>query len=182
MSGIAMPDWLAKRARLTPQRIGLEAGGEQYTFAQMHRNVAEVAALLAERGVGRGDRVALLLPNGTHFVWTVHALARLGAVSVPSAAPGGTRDGGTDSGSRRVAPGLPSSLAQRAADLRATRVPILCVGESTHAASYCDTVRAGPHAHHHLHVGHHGRPKEPCSLSQSWWSAVGSVLNLACRG
>lgn len=181
-----MPDWLAKRARLTPQRIGLEAGGEQYTFAQMHRNVAEVAALLAERGVGRGDRVALLLPNGTHFVWTVHALARLGAVSVPLnlrlAAPEMAAQIQEADVSLLV---YHSSLAQRAADLaHATRVPILCVDkESTHAPPPTATPFELDRPHTIIFTsGTTGRPKGAMlTFGNHWWSAVGSVLNLGLR-
>ncbi len=45
--------------------------------------VARAAAGLAARGVGRGDRVAMLLGNGSVFPVVLFAVLRLGAIAVP---------------------------------------------------------------------------------------------------
>lgn len=42
-----------------------------------------IATLLARLGIGAGDHVAILLPNGVSFVATKFAIARIGAVAVP---------------------------------------------------------------------------------------------------
>lgn len=53
------------------------------TYAELDHEVRSVAAGLAARGVGPGDRVAMLLGNGVPFVVVTYAAAFLGAVTVP---------------------------------------------------------------------------------------------------
>lgn len=57
--------------------------GESLTFSQLWQRVTEAAHGLHKLGVGRGDRVAVQLPNGWHYPAIWLALARLGAVHVP---------------------------------------------------------------------------------------------------
>ncbi|HST17552.1 MAG TPA: AMP-binding protein [Gaiellaceae bacterium] len=52
-------------------------------YAELERRSGGVAAELNGRGVGAGDRVALLLPNGPAFVASLFAVWSLGAVAVP---------------------------------------------------------------------------------------------------
>jgi carnitine-CoA ligase len=63
-----------------------EPGGEgitgTWTYATFAREVGEVAAGLAARGVGRGDAVMLLLENAPAFLLCWFACARLGAVAI----------------------------------------------------------------------------------------------------
>lgn len=58
-------------------------GDLRLTWAALQQEVARVAAGLARRGIGRGDRVALLLGNRKEFVISWLAAARLGAIVVP---------------------------------------------------------------------------------------------------
>lgn len=53
------------------------------TFAGMELHTNRVARALAELGVGRGDRVVLMLPNRPELVASWFASAKLGAVEVP---------------------------------------------------------------------------------------------------
>jgi O-succinylbenzoic acid--CoA ligase len=53
------------------------------TWRQLSAQVDALAAGLAQHGIGRGDRVALLLGNRIEFVVATFALARLAAVVVP---------------------------------------------------------------------------------------------------
>src|SRR3989304_4230622 len=50
---------------------------------ELSRQARRLAGGLARLGVGRGDRVATLLPNGIPFCLAVFAAAELGAVLVP---------------------------------------------------------------------------------------------------
>ncbi|MFC5139726.1 class I adenylate-forming enzyme family protein [Actinomycetospora rhizophila] len=61
----------------------VEVGGERVTYAQLWERAARVAGGLVLQGVGRGDRVASLLPAGLD--WVVGFLGTLlaGAVAVP---------------------------------------------------------------------------------------------------
>ena len=66
-----------------PDKEALICDDTRWTYAQFDQEVGRVAAGLAARGVGRGDRVAMLLGNGAPFVVMSYAAARLGAVTVP---------------------------------------------------------------------------------------------------
>ena len=69
--------------RAHPDRAALVFGGEQRTHAELHDRAARLATVLADGGVRRGDRVAMLLHNGFEFAETLLACHLLGAVGVP---------------------------------------------------------------------------------------------------
>lgn len=84
-----VPDLLAERIERTPEKVALvferhDGDVRQYTFAELGDLSARVAAGFAALGVREGDKVAMHLPNCPEFVITFFALARLGAVGVPS--------------------------------------------------------------------------------------------------
>ena len=54
-----------------------------FTYAEIERRSNGAEALLRERGVDPGDRVALMLPNGPAFVAAALGAWRLGAIIVP---------------------------------------------------------------------------------------------------
>jgi crotonobetaine/carnitine-CoA ligase len=74
---------LRAAAAEAPHRTFLRMPGVEWTFAEVDRRVDALACALAQRGVARGDRVSLMLPNGPEFVVIWFALARLGAVTAP---------------------------------------------------------------------------------------------------
>jgi len=59
------------------------ADGLTLSYTQLAERADQAARRLAARGVGAGDRVAVLLPPGVEFAAVLHALPRLGAVLVP---------------------------------------------------------------------------------------------------
>ena len=76
---------LTKRAILDP---GVEAlvdiGADvRYTFAELDERANRSAHVLSELGLSKGDRIAVLLPNGHHFVEIFYAAARAGLIVVP---------------------------------------------------------------------------------------------------
>jgi o-succinylbenzoate---CoA ligase len=71
--------WLARAARTRPDREAVNG----VTYAQLRDRAAAGAGALAQRGVGRGDRVAIALEPGVEFVVALHASWGLGAVVVP---------------------------------------------------------------------------------------------------
>ena len=76
--------WLAKRAFLTPMREGYVGDdGSRLTFAELNARCNQVANAFAAAGVGKGERVGLLLMNGAEFLEAYFALAKIGAVVVP---------------------------------------------------------------------------------------------------
>ncbi|GAA3873031.1 hypothetical protein GCM10022243_42710 [Saccharothrix violaceirubra] len=58
-------------------------GDDVHTFEDVHRGAARFAAGFAARGLARGGRVLLALPDGIDAVWAFLGAARLGAVAVP---------------------------------------------------------------------------------------------------
>jgi O-succinylbenzoic acid--CoA ligase len=76
-------DWLAARARTTPQNTAVIVGDQTYSYSQLDRLVDELCQELVALGIEPGSRVATLLPANLAHVALVHALARLGAVLVP---------------------------------------------------------------------------------------------------
>jgi fatty-acyl-CoA synthase len=83
-----MPDyglgsWPARRARISPADIALSQGARAVSYAELAARVGRLAAALAERGVGKGDRVAYLGFNDIATFEVFFAAARLGAIFVP---------------------------------------------------------------------------------------------------
>lgn len=76
---------LANRARRDPNLEGLVdvAAGQRFTYAEANARVNKCASMLASICVQPGDRVALLLMNGTPFFEAYFACAKIGAVAVP---------------------------------------------------------------------------------------------------
>lgn len=73
-------------AHETPQApavIDLNGARRQWTFAQVERAAACLASVLAARGIGQGDRVALYLAQSVEVVIAHVALWKLGAISLP---------------------------------------------------------------------------------------------------
>lgn len=73
------------RARLarSPAAEAIVAGGTRLSYEALDRLVAHMAGNLADRGIARGERVALLLGNCPEFLVALLACARLGAVAMP---------------------------------------------------------------------------------------------------
>ena len=80
-----LPDLIAKRAELSPDAVALEevASGRTVTYADLDAAAARAAALMASKGVGEGDRVAILCRNRIAFFELLFGCAKLGAVLVP---------------------------------------------------------------------------------------------------
>ena len=76
----ALVDTMAERFG---RREALVFEDQRYTFAEVRERVDEVARGLIELGVKPGDHVALWLLNCPEWIFTMFALARIGAVQVP---------------------------------------------------------------------------------------------------
>ncbi|HEX2193073.1 MAG TPA: AMP-binding protein [Acidimicrobiales bacterium] len=64
-------------------RAAYLVGDRVFTHGDVHDGAARTATLLARAGVGRGDRVLLVVPDGIEFVWAFLGGVRLGAIVVP---------------------------------------------------------------------------------------------------
>ncbi len=71
--------WLPRAAAKAPQAIAVN----NLSYGQLLVDAQRAARQLSALGVVAGDRVAIVLPAGTDFVVTFHAVLLLGAVAVP---------------------------------------------------------------------------------------------------
>ncbi|MEF8916052.1 AMP-binding protein, partial [Natronomonas sp.] len=77
-------DFLDRAVDIYDDVTGIVAhDGTEYTYAEFNDRVNQLAHVLAERGIAKGDRVALLAPNTHYFIETLYATNTLGAVFVP---------------------------------------------------------------------------------------------------
>lgn len=70
-------------ARLRPDAVALIEGDRSVTYAALDRLVSGCARALAARGIGAGDRVVIVLPNGIEWVVAYQGAVRAGAIPVP---------------------------------------------------------------------------------------------------
>ena len=78
-----LADIVRRSAARYPERTAIACGATTWTYAEFERVCTRLAAGLAARGIGHGDRVAVLARNSHAFAALRFALAQLGAVLVP---------------------------------------------------------------------------------------------------
>jgi long-chain acyl-CoA synthetase len=114
---LALASILAESAARYPDRSAVVFGGVHTTYAELWEQARRYAAALAARGIGPGDRVALMAPNIPDFPRAYYGISALGAVVVPVHAlltPGEVAFVLRDSGSLLLicaGPLLPSGIA-----------------------------------------------------------------------
>lgn len=130
-----------------PDREALVCGERRLSYRELDEEAGRIAAGLAARGIGKGDRVALLIGNRIEFVTTIFAAARLGAIWVPlnvrDPRPGIAHMLNNSEASLVIAD---AELAERippAADAPALRHRII-VGEGRDGFESYDALRADP--------------------------------------
>lgn len=70
-------------AQENPSKRVIFIDDNHYSYGQFLESVDRAARALELVGVGKGDKVALICPNGIEFVQSVFAVSKLGAVTVP---------------------------------------------------------------------------------------------------
>ncbi len=71
---------LGQRARLHPGRLAVVDGERRLTFGAFNRRVNRLAHALRDKGIGRGDRVAILSENRAEYLELLFAAGKLGAI------------------------------------------------------------------------------------------------------
>jgi acyl-CoA synthetase (AMP-forming)/AMP-acid ligase II len=74
---------LGRASRYYPKLAALSLRGTNLSFRELNDRVGGLAAALARHGFKRGDRLAILLPNGPEYVELVYACSWLGVIAVP---------------------------------------------------------------------------------------------------
>ena len=75
-------DLLERWVRQTPDALAAVDGSQRISYAALAARVDAYAKALVAKGVGRGDRVAMLTPPGVDFWVALHATASIGAIWV----------------------------------------------------------------------------------------------------
>ena len=81
--GMTPSDQLARHARKIPDAWAVRFDGSGRTYRELDERVSRLASALRERGVGVGDRVAILGLNSVEVIEAFLASVRLGAIGVP---------------------------------------------------------------------------------------------------
>lgn len=73
-----LQQWAAR----TPSKPAFLFEGRTVTYAQLEADASQLAHALRARGIGRGDRVAIYLPNIPEYATTYYAIQKIGAIPV----------------------------------------------------------------------------------------------------
>jgi fatty-acyl-CoA synthase len=72
-----------KRAQLTPDKTAIIFEGQPVTFRELNDGANRCAHVIQQKGMRKGDRVAVLLGNCIEFLEAYFAAAKLGLIFVP---------------------------------------------------------------------------------------------------
>jgi acyl-CoA synthetase (AMP-forming)/AMP-acid ligase II len=78
-----VPELLRKTIAEHPDASVIVHGDRQLTYADLERESADLAKGMLSRGIGKGTRVGIWMPNGPDWLITWSAAARIGALVIP---------------------------------------------------------------------------------------------------
>ncbi len=81
--GVTLGEYLERTIHRFPDRKAFVFRDRTVTWKELDRIVDQLVLALIDRGIGHGDKVAVLFPNRLEFIYSALALARLGAVNIP---------------------------------------------------------------------------------------------------
>jgi long-chain acyl-CoA synthetase len=74
---------MEEAARNFAERPVLISDNQRINYSQLNNATNAVAHLLEQEGIGKGDKVAIMLPNIPEFVYCYFAAVKIGAIAVP---------------------------------------------------------------------------------------------------
>lgn len=78
-----VPELLRKTIAEHPDASVIVHGDRRLTYAELERESADLAKGMLSRGIGKGTRVGIWMPNGPDWLITWSAAARIGALVIP---------------------------------------------------------------------------------------------------
>ncbi len=78
-----IPEMISSVAKQHAERTAIVDGGKATRYETLEKRIKALASKLYRMGIRRGDRVALLLPNGLDYVTGYFGIAATGAIVVP---------------------------------------------------------------------------------------------------
>jgi long-chain acyl-CoA synthetase len=79
---VSISDHIQRSSSRVPHKTALICGEQRLTYSDLERASDRLALALGARGVSKGDRVCILLPNGAEAVIAILACMKAGAVFV----------------------------------------------------------------------------------------------------
>jgi len=76
-------DLIHSQANKRAKKTALFVGDEKISYRDIQQQADILAGYLSSRGIKKGDKVALFMRNSAEFIYTIFAVSKLGAVSVP---------------------------------------------------------------------------------------------------
>lgn len=80
---VPVTEYLRKWAECQPEKPALIFYGREFSYRELNELSDKLATVLAEAGVGRGDRVAIFLDNCPQFHFVFYGILKLEAIVVP---------------------------------------------------------------------------------------------------
>jgi long-chain acyl-CoA synthetase len=81
--GTNLASLLTESAERSPDAPAVRLGDAGLSYVELDERSARLATLLGEKGIGRGDRVGVMLPNVLEFPVAYYGVLRAGATVVP---------------------------------------------------------------------------------------------------
>ncbi|MFE3170392.1 amino acid adenylation domain-containing protein [Amycolatopsis sp. NPDC059090] len=78
-----LSELVARHAENAPQRTAVDAADGTLTYAELHKRVERLAGVLAARGIGPEQVVAIVAPRSAAYLTAVLAVLRVGAAFAP---------------------------------------------------------------------------------------------------
>ena len=75
--------FLRRAARLFPDKTAVIDGERRFTYRRLEERVRRLSNALRQRGIGQGDKVAVLSPNSHRMLEAFFAVPQIGAVLMP---------------------------------------------------------------------------------------------------
>lgn len=74
---------LARNARKYPDQIAVISMGKETTYTELNDSVNRLASAFQSKGIHKGDKIIIFMPNVLEFVVAYFAIQRVGAIVVP---------------------------------------------------------------------------------------------------
>jgi long-chain acyl-CoA synthetase len=79
---ICIPQMLTDTVKIYPEKTALVCQDYHITYSELNKMVEQFTAVLADFGISKGDKVAVLLPNCIQIVVAYYSILSLGGVAV----------------------------------------------------------------------------------------------------
>ncbi|WP_223590747.1 long-chain-fatty-acid--CoA ligase [Neobacillus bataviensis] len=76
-------DWKRRAVKYYPNKIAVIDEEKEFTYLEFGQRVDRLSSALEQAGIGKGDHVAVMLPNTHYMLECFYGICQLGAVMVP---------------------------------------------------------------------------------------------------